>query len=274
MVALPGGRMSRFNTATLALLLVPASLAVAGPQTLWDFAPSSQLRRVPAEKGAQPNGQPLKVDAATLARTLASVSFMVKSREEPLFVPAEAVTIADALAEALALAQPGEDLELLSTLARTRGLFAPTRSVTARVFAQDGKVNLIVRDARLEILFYPSLSDHRMPKIDFGSRAKGGDVVLKAPGAETRRADWLVLPLEAMAPAPVPQPVANPASVPQPVANPAPAAQPSARSASIEDHLRDLKRFREQDLITEEEYAKQKAELLKSLSSDVAGAAK
>lgn len=250
--------MSRYRAAALALLLIPGSVLTAGTKKLWDFAPTSRLERVDAEKGAPPNGQPLKVDPATLSRTLASVRFLAKAKEEPLFLPAEAEAVAYAMAEALALAQPGDDLELMSTMARGGGFFGGTRTVAARAFATDGKLNLIVRDPRLELIYIPNPSDYRMLKIDFGSRAKAGPAVIKAPGAEARRADWLVLPLEAAPPA-----AAQPAALP--------AAEPAPRpSASIEQHLRDLKRFRDQDLITEEDYAKQKAELLKALTSDVA----
>jgi hypothetical protein len=261
--------MRRFQAAALALLLVPATVLTAGTQKLWDFGPLSHLKRVAAEKGAPPNSQPLKVDPAILARVLGSVHFMLKGREEPLFVPAEAEAIGVIMAEALALAQPGEDLELLSTTSRGAGLIGSNRSVAATAFAADGKLNLIVREARLDVLYYPSMSDNLLPRIDFGSRAKAGGVVLKAPGAETARADWLVLPLAAApvsAPAPVPAPapaILPPAAAPQ-------VAQPEPRSASIEDHLRDLKRFRDQGLITDEEYTKEKQELLKAFTSDVA----
>jgi hypothetical protein len=250
--------MSRFTTATLALLLAPGLLQAAAPQTLWDFAPSSHIRRIAAEKGAPANSQPLKVDAATLARALGGVRFMAKAdKEELLFIPSEAVAIGDAMGEALALAQPGEDLELLSAANRGRGVFSSNRTVTARVFVLDGKLNLIVHDTRLEWLYYPSLTDNRMPTFDFGSRAKAGDAVLKAPGAEVRRADWVVLPLTAPAPA------AQPPAAPLPAAQP-----PSSRSLTVEEHLRDLKRFRDQGLITEDEYAKEKQELLKGFAKD------
>jgi hypothetical protein len=254
--------MRYFPSAALALLLIPGSVLSAGTQMLWDFAPMSHLKRVDAEKGAPPNGQPVKVDPAALNRTLASLRFMVKAKEEPLFLPAEAEAIADAMAEALALAKPGEDLELMSTMPRGGGFLGATRTVAATAFVTDSKLNVIVRDPRLEVLYYPTLSDNRMPKIDFGSRTKAGQVVLKAPGAEVRRADWLVLPLAAAPPF---------AAVSPADTAPLPAAQPAPRSsAAIEEHLRDLKRFREQGLITEEEYAKEKQELLKALTSDVA----
>jgi hypothetical protein len=249
--------MRRFHSAVLALLLVPGSILAAGTHTLWEFAPYSYLKRGPAEPGAAANSQPLKVDAATLAQALGAVRFVDKTKEEPLFMPAEVTTIADVMAEALALAKPGEDLSLLSTLNRGRGIVSNTRTVTARIFVLDGKLNLIVHDTRLEWLYYPSLTDNRMPTFDFGSRAKAGDAVLKAPGAEVRRADWLVLPLTA--PAPASQ---------APAAQPPAAQPPSSRSLTVEEHLRDLKRFRDQGLITEDEYAKEKQELLKGFAKD------
>jgi hypothetical protein len=79
----------------------------------------------------------------------------------------------------------------------------------------------------------------------------------------------VVLPLVAAPPAATVAPVAA-APLPAVQPTPAPAAQPETRSVSIEDHLRDLKRFRDQGLITEEEYTKQKQELLKAFTSDVA----
>ena len=63
-------------------------------------------------------------------------------------------------------------------------------------------------------------------------------------------------------PGPSPGPAPGPVAVPVPVAEPAPAAKP-APSASVEERLMGLKRSREQNLITEEEYKQKKQELLK-----------
>jgi hypothetical protein len=132
---------------------------------------------------------------------------------------------------------------------RTKFILGAPLGVTARVFAQDGKLNLIVRDARLDWV-YGYYNNYQMPPITYGSRAKAGSEVLQAPGAESRRPDWLVLSLD---------PVAAP---PVPAAEPAPAAKPMP-SASVEERLQGLKRFREQNLITEEEYRQKKQDLLK-----------
>jgi hypothetical protein len=115
--------------------------------------------------------------------------------------------------------------------------------VAARVFVQDGKLNLIVQDARLDFK-YRYLMTNQMPVVQYGSRAKPGAVVLKAAGAELPRPDWVVLPLATTS-----------------AAQPEPAAATPA--LSVEDRLTGLKRFREQNLITEEEYTRKKAEILK-----------
>ena len=245
--------MQHFPTATLALMLVFGSLpAIAGPgdtRRTWDLAPFSWIKRIPAEKGAPPNGQPLRVDAAALVQALGAVNFTSGPGEEPLFEPAELASLGKALSEALSLAEPGEDLELLSTSRRGTGLFSQSPSVTARVFVEAGKLNIIVHDARLNLLDQYYL-EFKMPKYQCGSRATAGTVVLKTAGGELRRADWVILPLEARAPSVMAQTV----SLPQPV-------PPS----SLEERLLRLKRLRDQNLITEEEYTKKKQELLKEL---------
>jgi hypothetical protein len=248
--------MKPLHLALLALLLVPAPVpalaAPAGTRHNWEIAPWNWIRRKPAEKGAPANGHPLRVDAAILVQALGALRFESKGAEEPLFAPSEAKDLGKAMAEALAVAEPGEDLELLSTSKRDAGTFGDSLGVTARVFVRDGRLNLIVHDARLEFvrLYY---AEFKEPKFEYGSRASAGTVVLKAAGAELRRPDWVVLPLVAAAPVVNAQPL-----VPLP-------AQPAATPPSLEQRLRDLKHLREQNLITEEDYAKKKEELLKGL---------
>ena len=245
--------MRHFPTAALALMLVfgslPALAGGGGTRRTWGLAPFSWIKCIPAEKGAPSNGHPLQVDAATLARALGTVQFVSGSKEEPLFEPAETVSLGKAMSEALALAEPGEDLELLSTTKRGQGILSQSPTVTARVFVEGGKLNLIAHDARLNFaeLYY---LEFRMPKVECGSRTTPGTVVLKAQGAESRRPDWIILPLAARTPVVLAQPL-----------SPSPPVPP----ASLEDRLRSLKRLRDQNLITDEDYTKKKQELLKNL---------
>jgi hypothetical protein len=246
--------MKPLRIIALALLLLPVGLPVSAVPSSdskkWEYAAFSWVRRTPAERDAPPNGQPMRVDPASLVQTLGQVTVRVKAKDEPLFSGEEAAALGKAMAEALAVAGPDEDLEVLSTAKRTTRFTGVPLGVTARVFARDGKLNLIVREDRLDWV-YAYNTNYQMPQFTYGSRAEAGGEVLHAPGAEARRPDWLVLSLEPAAPA-----------APVPAAEPAPAAKP-APSASVEERLLGLKRFREQNLITEEEYKQKKQELLK-----------
>lgn len=248
------------------LLASPVLAAPENPRRSWEVSPFTWVKRSPAEAGAPANSQPLRVDQAALIQALGAVRFVAGSMEQPLFAPAEAAELGKPLAEALASAGPGEDLLLLSSSKREAGFFGKSLSVTARLFARDGQLNLIVHDTRLdfvEVYFHTFI----MPAFNHGSRARPGAAVLKAAGAASLRPDWISLPLAAPAAAAAPAPIPVLASVPaapNPVAAPAAAAKP-ALPANLEDRLRELKRLRDLDLITADEYAKKKAELLKGL---------
>ena len=260
--------MKHFPTAALALLMVfgslPAISGSGGTRRSWELSQYTWIKRVPAEKGAPANGHPLWADAATLTQALGSVHVVSGSKEESLFDPTETSALGKPLAEALSLAEPGEDLELVSTSKRDDGFFSLYLAVTARVFIEGGKLNLIVHDSRLDIMalnyFAPPF-----PKVECGSRTAVSAVVLKTVGAESRRRDWVILPLESSAPV-VTVPVGTAPAVKAPVvtAQPAPPPMPPP-SANLEERLRNLKRLRDQNLITEEDYTKKKQELLKEI---------
>lgn len=260
------------TAAILALLLAAPVLAAAdSPRRSWELSPFSWIRRSPAEPGAPANSHPLQVDEAALVQALGAVRFAAGAKEQPLFAAAEAAELGKPLAEALAAAGPGEDLLLLSSSKREAGFFGKSLTVTARVFARDGRLNVIVHDTRLdfvEVYFHTFI----MPTFKHGTRASAGAAVLKAAGAESPRPDWIALPLAApatvAAPAPIPvlaapAPKAAPSAAAVPPAAPA-AAKPSP-AAGLEERLRELKRLRDLDLITADEYAKKKQELLKGL---------
>ena len=276
--------MTRIPAGALALLLLTGAspgLRSAAPESrrLWEISPFSWVRRAAAEKGAPANGQPLRVEAAALVQALGSVRVVVSgSLQESLFSLPETTSLGKALSEALAVAGPDEDLLLLSTSKRDAGLFGKSLGVTARAFVRDGRLNLIVQDGRLEFVDQ-YFRDFQMPRFDYGSRSKGGNAILKAPGAENPRPDWIVIPLDELV-TPAPQPPAaavppKPVPAPVPAAAPAvvpvaiPAAQPKAPGkaapSSPEARLQELKRLREKDLITEEEYRKRKEEILKEI---------
>jgi hypothetical protein len=211
--------------------MVPGLLRAAENRRLWQYSTFSWVKRVPAEMGAPANDQPVHLETMALANALSTVRFVTGYKEAALFDRTEAKEAAEAMVDALSMAQPGDDLELLSTAIRGGGFLSTTAGVTARFFVKDGKFNLIVQDPRNEYMAAYNFAN-QMPDFEYGSRKKKADgVVLKAPGAEVRRPDWILVPMSTLTtpvsqpvPAPVPAPVPQP--VPVPVPQPAPVPVP------------------------------------------------
>ena len=128
--------MRLIPTFALVLSLLPGSLPAraAAPETrsIWRVSTFTWIKRVRAEPGAPANGHPLRVDPSALAHALDSVE--LGDVGEPLFAREEVARVARPMAEALAQATPGEDLELLSTWKRGGKFLGSATAVTARVF--------------------------------------------------------------------------------------------------------------------------------------------
>lgn len=251
----------------LALMMPLAFARAAEPgQTQWKLASFTWVKRVPAEPGAPANAHPAALEAQALATALARVTATVDSHELPLFAKDELLALSRALAEALALAQPGEDLILLSTWKRGNGFMDPSVGLTARLFVRDGALNLLIHDARLDFMDR-YMADRTLPAFAYGSRQAASGASLQAPGATRLRGDWLALPIsaapQAAAPAPAPQ-ATLPAGV-QPVPE-APAGPRDAAFYEVQrERLKALKRLRDENLITEAEYQDRRAAIVKTL---------
>lgn len=257
----------------LPALLGAASLAIAAPapRKAWELGRFTWVKRIPAEPGAPPSQHPVAIDPRRLAEHLASLQVLDGKEEEPLFTASEPLGLARALAEALAAAGPGEDLELVATANRSAFVLASSLTVTARAFVAGGDLHLIFHDIRGDLTYSYHL-DGRTPPFTLGARARASAVAVKPGSGSSARPDWIRFSLANLAPqapgaapqAPAPaRPAAEPAPAPgAPKAAPAPA--PAAPSA-LEERLLRLKRLRDQNLITEEEYARRKAELLREL---------
>jgi len=262
-----------------------AAGAAAGTrqQRNWEIRQFTRLLLDPRESGSAPNEQPVQVDPEVLRSQLAQVRFTSAQGEQPLFVADELADLAAPLAEALATARPDDDILLLSSSRRGGGIFAQPDAVTARLFVQGGALQLIVHDTRFEFMnLY--LGSRTPPVFTYGSRNRTSSAQLRSAVATNRRADWLSLPFQAVVPAAVVLPTAAPAPTAQPAAVAAPAAAaPAARPApppaavpplrprdpgyaeEVEQRLLTLKRLRERNLITEEEYQQKRREILQQL---------
>ncbi len=252
---------------------------------LWRISDYTTVELVAREAGAPVNQHPMALEQNTLHAWLQQVQLVRGGVNKPLFAIDELHSIVPALTEALANARPDQDIALVSSARHEDNSFYSISAVTARLFAVDGHLNLIVHDARND--FYDAARGSGMaPHFMVGSRGAPGGAEIQSASATNKRADWLVLdtapaappvaapqppapapvaPMAPMAPAAPVAPVAPvaPAPVAPPVAAPVPPAPPAANDA--EARLVNIKRLYEKGLITKSEYDKKRAEIIKGL---------
>lgn len=259
------------------------------PRRTWSVREFTEVRLVPRELQAQANQHPATYTPEQLRRWMQTITFLRNGRQEPLFGADELAELPVPLAQALASATPDDDVILLSTSRRDAGLLATPLGITARLFVQPaGVLNLVVHDARLD--FVNAYRGSRLlPEFDFGSRERPGSVTLASSAAELRRGDWLMFrggegaaaaaaggAAAAGAPAPAAPaapaalklgaPGGGPTAAGRAAATGGPAAPRDARFyEEQEQRLQALKRLRERDLISEEEYRAKRKEILESL---------
>ena len=252
----PAGRL--WLATCLLLLALPATPA----SRQWALDEFSRIELGAKEARAPANHQPLRVDAAALQAQLAAVRLHTRDGEQPLFGTDELALLVPALVQALAAAGPDDDVLLLSTARRSSGFDVPL-ALSARLFMQGEALQLIVHEARRD--FIAAYRRTRlMPRFAYGSRSAAGGSQLSSATAESRRADWVAMPV-AM---PVTMPAAVPVSAPVP-ASPPFTAQPASAAApaqsALERRLRDLKRLQEQALISDDEYQALRRDALQKL---------
>jgi hypothetical protein len=209
----------------------PAGAESAQPdanQRSWRMGEFTQVQLVPRETGGADNQHPAQWPAETLRQQLAQVRTEFRGEPQPLFGADELSVLVGALSQALALAKPGDDLLLLSTHRRGGGILIAPFGITARLFVQDGSLQLIVHDARLDFMD-TYIGTRVQPTFTYGSRVKAGRSAIQSAAAVSRRADWLSIPGAAGAAASLNvAPAAAVATPVTPAAAPAPAAAASA----------------------------------------------
>jgi len=236
--------------------------ARAGQSRSWQLHEFTRIELVPREAGAEPNQHPAKLTPDALRDQLARVRFVAPNGgRQALFANDELAELVSTLSQAFERAGPADDVLLLSSARREGGLLGSPMAVTARLFVQDGNLQFIAHDARFE--FYNVYRGTRTPpRFVFGSRSAAGSVTLEAADATNRRADWLSIPTPVAAVVPAAAPAPTPA--PQPAQAPAPA-KVGDKGEDVERRLETLKRLREKNLISEDEYQHKRKELLQQL---------
>ena len=240
------------NILPLALIVATCLTAAPGHRRSWDLGQYSWVKLERQEAGAVPSAQPVKIPAATLSGMLASLLLTGGGEQEPLFSTEEVTRFAGPMAEALALADPGEDLIFMSTAKHGGGFMAPRLTVTGRMFVLAGRLNVIIQETRLD---YDgrARANAGPPMPTNGQRQEPSPAMVSASGAASLRRDWVAFPLELALAAPRAAPAPLPGQA-------APALPPSAA-----ERLRALKHLRDENLLTEEEYQKKRQEIIKDL---------
>lgn len=238
--------------ACLLLLALPATPA---PRQ-WSLDEFSRIELAAKEVPAPANNQPVRVDAAALQAQLGAVRLHTRDGDQPLFGTDELALLLPALVQALASAGPDDDVLLLSTARRGGGFDVPL-ALSARLFVQGDALQLIVHEARRDFIAAYRRT-HLMPRFAYGSRSAAGGSHLSSASAESRRADWISMPVSMAMPLATLPPAPTPA-----VAPPASAAAPA--QSALERRLLDLKRLREQALINDDEYQALRRDALQKL---------
>lgn len=240
-----------------------ASAAEGRQRTTWDIRDFSSIQLVNREAGAPANRHPAMLDARTLRQLLESVRLPGTKEAQPLMTPLEAEQLSEPLSEALASATPGQDVLVVSSERRIKNSIEPPMAITARIFVDASGLQLVLRDARFN--FYDKWRGTGVtPDFQYGSRNSTGSAQLQSALGTNHRSDWLTFPLTAGMTAAI-APSAVKAIVRAPEARPAPVQRDAAFYDAQELRLQSLKRLREKDLITDQEYQQKRQDILKDM---------
>lgn len=245
-----------------------ASEAVGKPgarQRVWKLHDFTTIALVPAEAGAAPSahGALLNVDALRQSLAAVRVADSTSALAQPLFAADELAELVKPLAEAFERAGPQDDVLLLSASRRERGVLAAPTAITARLFVLGEALQVVVHDARFD--FYDTFrATNSAPRFVFGSRTLPASVGLRHAEATQVRSDWLSIPLANVTGMPSGASVSGPGA-PKATAQPMPRVVEPAGAEDAERRLKNLKRLRELNLITEEEHQKKRLEILQLL---------
>lgn len=221
-----------------------------------------------------PNEHPVALDEDQIRNALGSLEFMLPNKDKslPVFEKPELNVLGRYLSAALAQAGPDEDVAfaVIGDYRAAYGLAKEQMYTAARVFYREGKLNMIFGDIHGA---YRATADRRLYPLAPGSRSKSSThtwALLGQPdqefyaGADGQRTDWVVLDLASMEA----RAVMDEKSAQSMGAGGAGAgqSQPVLRAEkSVEERLKVLNDLKTKNLISEEEYQKKRADILKDL---------
>lgn len=226
-----------------------------------------------------PNSHPANVSAERLSSILASIEVRMpnKNKTQPLFNPTGNSLLSEKISQGLTAAAPGEDVTFAYIgnypVLAMMAMLKEDQVTSARVFVQDGKINIIFGKLREKV---NEKEDRRLNPYLPGSREMVMPqemLLVEKPGGESftrKRPDWLVFSLTPPAvlviptEEPVPEEQAPAVTAPgAPAVRRATPAQPVKKS--VEERLTILKGLKDKGLITEEEFKAKRQDILNDL---------
>lgn len=202
------------------------------------------------------NDHPLKIPPAELGRLLArpTVTPAGDEKQQPLFTATELKLLSEFVSAGLDHCSGSEEIVFAVYGYHTAilGLGREERVTTGRIFAAEGKLNLVLGMVQKRV---NSNEDRRLAPFTPGSRFTPAtlDVTITPAVADTayllKRADWLVF-----TPGQKPAELTTPTGITE-----------QQGGKSIEERLLRLKGLREKNLITDEEYRSKRLQILNEL---------
>jgi hypothetical protein len=261
---------SRAVLTSLALTLSTLALGVQAAQAedgtvIWETR-EGYVAVVPQDTAKVPNNQPVELSDDLLLGILGSIQVRNTSKEKPipLFTEGMLQLLTPHLRQALQKAGPNEDVTFLIVgLYRTLfGLGNRPMVTSGRMFYQNGKLNIVFGVIKQELRYSQDSTDRDFRLIAIGSRqtTAQGEWSL-VPGEELPfeqpRRDWVVL--DTKAPLPVKPMSAAPGSLQGQTATPM---EGKGASRPLAERLATLNELKSKGMITDEEYAAKKREML------------
>ena len=281
-----------FLTAAGSLVLAAAALSpvhaadkAADPMMLfWQENPTRKIKlddwnwvEMQKRDGAPANAQPIKVSEAVVGACLRAIRIEQRSHVFAAFEPDEIELLAPAVAFGLGFASPDQDIGFVTTARRSfADAYGARMTNVGRAFVANGKLNILLGLGVSDVLLNQRPNALAFPKLDFGNRATASKQVrMQTPeGASARvvRSDWVSCDLTPVAAAAAQATPAAASASAQPAAV-APVVAPVAAPANpVVDHmrqdadrLRELKKLHEEGLLTDAEFEKKRAEIVKGL---------
>lgn len=265
--------------------------------TLWNGGPEGYVRIESQEITAnRANQHPVSVTPQQLTNLLSEIKIR-QGRSSPRLLMNDAMArrLADPLSRGLAQADPSQDLTfaIAGDVEGQSNVLSTVTVTTGRMFYQDGRLNLVfgLIQEYAQDLDYSSRGPSAYPPGQRSGMISTNVQVLPATGmllASANRSDWVVLGSNAwtgpdggvassapadnvLSGAPLATPAPAAAVAPTTVASSAVAPVPVAPAnteeyyQSFDQRLATLKRLREQNLITEQEYQSKRQQILDQL---------